>query len=71
MTDDQKRTFKAWRAAHRWHPNQLRHTAATYIQKLYDVEVAQAALGHSEVTTTQIYAQKMLKAAQDAMREFG
>jgi integrase len=42
----------------RWHPNQLRHTAATQIRKRFGLESAAATLGHSEIGTTQIYAER-------------
>ena len=41
-----------------WRPNQLRHTRATEIRARHGVEAAQAVLGHEEVTTTQIYAER-------------
>jgi integrase len=63
--------LKAWRKAHRWHPNQLRHTAATSIRRRFGLEAAQACLGHSEVGTTQIYAEKNLETARAVMRQIG
>lgn len=44
-----------WRKAHCWHPHQLRHTAATYIEGKFGKEAAQAALGHSSLRATDIY----------------
>ena len=41
-----------------WHPNQLRHAAATLIRKQFGLEHAAATLGHSEIGTTQIYAER-------------
>ena len=38
-----------------WYPNQLRHTAATEIRKLFGLEAAQVSLGHSHAAVTQIY----------------
>lgn len=40
-----------------WHPHQLRHTAATEMRKAYGVEAARAALGHSHLDATEIYAE--------------
>lgn len=40
-----------------WHPNQLRHTAATRIRKDYGLEAARVILGHNSVNTTEIYAE--------------
>ena len=48
----------AWRKAHRWHPNQLRHTAATEIRKRFGLEAAQVLLGHSRADVTQLYAER-------------
>jgi integrase len=41
-----------------WHPNQLRHTAATTIRKQFGLEAAQVILGHSKADVTQIYAER-------------
>jgi len=41
----------------RWHPHQLRHNAGTNIRKEFGLEAAQVMLGHSEIDTTQIYAE--------------
>jgi integrase len=47
--------LRAWRKAHRWSPNQLRHARATLIaneEKLHD---AAGALGHTRLATTMRY----------------
>ena len=54
-----------------WHPHSLRHSAATEIRGRYGLEGAQAVLGHSELETSQIYAEKSLEAARQIMREIG
>ena len=41
-----------------WSPNQLRHTAGTEARKLSGAESAQAFLGHENLNTTEIYAEK-------------
>ena len=41
----------------RWHPHQLRHTAATRIRKELGLEAAQVWLGHSNADVTQVYAE--------------
>jgi integrase len=41
-----------------WSPNQLRHNAATAIRKQFGLEAAQVILGHSEIGTTQVYAEQ-------------
>jgi integrase len=45
-----------WQRAHRWSPNQLRHTAATRITEKASLEVARELLGHRSIQTTLIYA---------------
>ncbi len=47
-----------WRTAHQWHPNQLRHTAATEVRKDFGLEGSQVMLGHSSANVTQIYAER-------------
>jgi integrase len=56
-TDEQRAELDAWRKAHRWHPNQLRHTAATDIRRRFGAEGAQVILGHAHIKTTEIYAE--------------
>jgi integrase len=71
LTPEQWDELKAWQKAHRWHPHQLRHTAATKIRRQYGAEAAQAVLGHAELSTTEIYAEKSLEAARQIAREIG
>jgi len=54
-----------------WFPHQLRHSAATEIRKRYGLEASQAVLGHSELGTTQIYAEVDRTAARGVMAEIG
>ena len=54
-----------------WHPNQLRHSAATKIRKHFGLEAAQVALGHSEANVTQIYAERDMTLATEVMRKLG
>ncbi|MCI0701856.1 MAG: site-specific integrase [Planctomycetia bacterium] len=63
-TDEERAALTRWRSEHRWHSNQLRHTSATIIRKEYGIEAARAILGHSRLTTTEVYAEiDRLKAA--------
>ncbi len=55
----------------KWSPNQLRHTWATYVEKMYDKETARIILGHKSVDTTQIYIDRDRKKAIEAIREIG
>ncbi len=50
--------MKARQKEHRWHPNQIRHTFATAARRLFGLEGAQVARGHSKADTTQIYAER-------------
>jgi integrase len=63
--------LKRWRRAHRWHPNQLRHTAATKVRKMFGIEAAQVTLGHSEANVTQIYAERDYSLAARVAKEVG
>ncbi len=58
LTVQQRDEVKAWRKEHRWYPNQIRHTFATEARRLFGLEGAQVALGHSKADTTQIYAER-------------
>lgn len=49
---------RQWRKQHTWHPNRLRHTAATKIRQRFGLEAAQVLLGHSKADVTQIYAER-------------
>jgi integrase len=71
LTDLQRAELDAWRKAHRWHPNQLRHSMATLIRRRYGAEAAQSVLGHAELSTTEIYAEKSLEVAKQIMGEIG
>jgi len=55
----------------KWSPNQLRHTAATRIRKKHGIELARIVLGHTNLATTQIYAEADLTKALDVMGQFG
>lgn len=48
---------KLWRKERRWHPHQLRHSAATMLRKEFGLEAAQLLLGHARADVTQIYAE--------------
>lgn len=58
LTTDQKAKLKDWQQAHRWAPNQLRHTFATRVRKEHGLEAAQVLLGHSRADVTQVYAER-------------
>jgi integrase len=54
-----------------WSPNQLRHAAATHLRKLEGIEAASVILGHSQISTTEIYAEKNFQAAVVVARKHG
>lgn len=63
--------LRAWRKAHAWHPNQLRHSRATEIRRRYGLEAAQVILGHSRADVTQVYAERNLDLAEEIAGEIG
>lgn len=54
-----------------WHPNQLRHNAATNLRKDYGVEMARIILGHRTAFTTEIYAEVDTQRAVAVMEMIG
>jgi integrase len=41
-----------------WHPNQLRHSHATEVRRRFGLEAAGAALGHSKLSASEVYAER-------------
>lgn len=58
LSPEELARFKAWTAAHSFHPHQIRHTFATKVREKCGLEATQAAMGHRSVMATQIYAEK-------------
>jgi integrase len=54
-----------------WTPHQLRHAKAQLVRDNYGLEAAQAVLGHSSLTATQIYAKKRLDLARELAEKCG
>lgn len=54
-----------------WHPNQLRHSAATALRAAYGVEASRVVLGHTEISTTEIYAERDASLAKRIVGETG
>jgi integrase len=71
LTPQQRQQLAAWRRGRRFHPNQLRHSAATRLRKTHGLDVIQAVLGHRIIETTQIYAELDAAKAIAAMAEAG
>ena len=55
----------------KWTPLQLRHSAATRIRAMVGIEAARAVLGHKDTATTEIYAERDVQMAVDAMSLIG
>jgi integrase len=60
-----------WRRQNCWHPNQLRHSAGTFLRREFGIEAARVILGHAHVETTEIYAEADLKRAREIMGTVG
>jgi site-specific recombinase XerC len=71
LTPAQRAEVKAWRKAHRWHPNQLRHSFATRVRKEHGLEAAQVLLGHSRADVTQVYAERNQQLAATVAAKIG
>jgi site-specific recombinase XerD len=54
-----------------WAPNQLRYAHGTAVRNQFDLESAQAVLGHERLNTTEIYAKKQLNKAVTVAAELG
>jgi len=67
----QESALKRWHKDHRWHPNQLRHNAATFLRKQYGLDAARVILGHSSPAVTEIYAELDHAKAMQIMAEVG
>lgn len=71
---ERQRRLKAaavWRAQHCWFPHQLRHSAATIIRREAGIETARCVLGHSELNTTELYAEFDEARAREVMGRVG
>jgi integrase len=54
-----------------WHPNQLRHNAASRLRREFGLDVARAVLGHSSPAVTEVYAERDGALAAEAMEKVG
>jgi integrase len=54
-----------------WSPNQLRHLRAGEVKERFGIEEASAVLGHANIRTTEIYADRKLKIAAEVARQIG
>lgn len=55
----------------KWTPGRLRHNAGTKVRAKYGAEAAQLVLGHQNLSTTEIYAEKNRKRYEEIMKEIG
>jgi integrase len=70
--EDRWSEFIAWRQAHRFHPHQLRHNAATELRKVFGLEAAQLTLGHASAQVTDaVYAERDRAKVIEIMRRIG
>ena len=68
---EHREELRAWQREHRWHPNQLRHNAATYLRREFGLDVARIILGHSSPVVPEIYAEIDKKAVIKVMEQVG
>ncbi len=54
-----------------WHPHQLRHNAATALQRQFGIETARVILGHTSPAVTAIYAEADHRKALEVMSKIG
>jgi integrase len=54
-----------------FHPHQIRHTHATEVRRLYGLEAAQVALGHSQARVTEVYVERDLALAAKVAKQIG
>jgi integrase len=71
LTEEQKQEVEAWRKAHRWHPNRLRHQFATVVRKEHGLEAVQVLLGHARADVTQVYAERNEELASRVAEQVG
>lgn len=64
MTPNQIAAVRAWHKEHSWHVHQLRHSASLTFMREFGLEAARAALGHSTIDMSAMYAGQDLLAAK-------
>lgn len=68
---ENKAELRQWLRENHWHPNQLRHSAATALRRDFDIDTARVVLGHSSPATTETYAEMDEGKARAAMLAVG
>lgn len=54
-----------------WHPNQIRHTTGTDVRAKFGIEAASLILGHTNLRTTEIYAEANREKAKAVAKQMG
>ena len=54
-----------------WHPHQLKHVCGTEVKKAYGLEAARAFMGHTKLSTAEIYAEKDMELVEKIALEMG
>lgn len=62
---------RAWRKSHRFHPHQIRHYAATRIERRFGRDAAQVVMGHQSPAVTNLYIEQDRQLAKKVMLEIG
>jgi integrase len=68
---DDPQAIAGWKRHHHWTPNQLRHSLATRVRREFDIDAAKTLLGHSQIGTTEIYAEKDRRRAIEVAKLIG
>jgi len=63
--------LESWIKSHRFHPHQVRHTVATKLRKLYNLETAGVVLGQKSLAVTQGYAEQNRDLGRKVAMEIG
>ena len=71
LSNEEKAELAQWRKTHHWHPYQLRHGYATKARKLFGLEHAGAALGHTRMSATEVYAERDSQLAATVAAKIG
>ena len=71
LGDERWAELQSFRRQHHFTPNQLRHTAATWLRAEIGIDAARTVLGHTSASTTEIYAEQDEQSAIEAMEAYG
>jgi integrase len=62
---------EAWHKEHNWTPGQIRHTVGTSVRQTEGIELSSLVLGHANIRTTEIYAEKNWQSLRAFMETSG